>query len=209
MKNRDNAFTLIELLVVIAIISVLAIMTVTGLMGFKERAQTAKCGQNLRGAGMAFFRDYHQMDSLGMHNFHGTPVSTFTPTRGIFGAQGVPECPFCRPGPTPPGPEGPDRIPDTAALDVLGLCPKALQNPMYSLDPDNEPEIRSYGVQQRIADGRRWNWMLADSNFETIVARSELATERHDGKVNVFSKEGSVATYAIADIHFPGDVERD
>jgi type II secretion system protein G len=53
MKSKRSGFTLIELLVVIAIIGILATFLAPSLLSAKEKANKQKCGNNLKGIGIA------------------------------------------------------------------------------------------------------------------------------------------------------------
>ena len=140
------------------------------------------------------------MDSIGVGYLPAAPAPG--PTRL---AQSGPECPWCNPSggskPRNPTPGGGDS--GTRSLNIAGACPKAGPNPMYELDEETQPPVRSFGVAEPVSRGRNWSWMLADSDFETITEAAELPTERHDGKISVFYKDGSVVAVRAETLEFP------
>ena len=201
-----KAFSLVELLVVTSITTLLAIITITGLINFKERAQLTKCGQSLRSAGVDYYRAFHELDSIGVGQ-----VSVISGPTTVLAAQGVPKCPWCDPGggdppaASPPEPQPSDRNSGALALNLSGSCPKARPNPMYALDAENQPPVRSFGVAEPVSRGRNWPWMLADSSFENITEPEELATDRHDGRISVFFKDGHVSAVQPDSLKFFDD----
>ena len=201
MYVRNRAFTLVELLVVVAIISMLAVVITTGLLGFREGAILASCGQSLRGAGMEYFQNHHDLDQFGLG-----AVSIPEEPEGAAGQKMPPPCPWCKPGGEPPEmPSVPDSGLASTVLNQNGKCPNASANAMYGIDPLNQPRVRSFGISERVASGRDWVWMIADSDFQTVAEREELASDRHAGRINVFFKDGNVAALPASEVAFPGE----
>lgn len=101
---------------------------------------------------------------------------------------------------------GTERI---SAVEVLTLfmngCPEVEVNPLSEVG-ESAPEYRSYSfLGSNAAKNYRqaWPWLISESFFSSIGSIDHLALERHDGKVNVYFKDGHVEALSPEELEFP------
>jgi len=215
VRKRRQGFTLIELLVVVAVIGILgAILTAAVNVGLVSAKET-NCRSNLRTLGMSLESAFLE-DLVIPSNLHITDLDG--PQERVAQARyaGLPlGCFPSFPGlaPAPMDPSTGQHIPPTsggaaprapaASMFKTPACPLAELNPVFAVDPQNEPQTRSFGVRFSMLGESldQGGWLLAESNLRHIKGPEDLAI-RHRGKVHVYQVGGGVASMTAEQVDF-------
>lgn len=217
--KQNEGFTLIELLVVIAVLGILAAILTPMVHRGLTTAKETTCRSNLRSLGLALEAEYLEGLSIpydiritDMHPL--IPVQDATRRRSLITrmpfaclpAFGVPpHNPFNPSTGTPSTPQtnGAQNAPVGMSKFAEAICPLAPPNPVYAVDPQNEPEFRSFGIRysalgEVLGESR---WLLADSDLRHIKGPEDLAA-RHQGKVHVYLQGGAVRAIEHGQVSF-------
>jgi len=214
-RTTRNGFTLIELLTVIAVIGILAAIVSTAISHAIVSAKETTCRSNLRSLGQAleaeFLEDLVIPSDLMItqHEMPPTHVASSTHSAGLpLG---------CLPGfssfhlatedtAISSSPQSSPSTGGTAASSSKFLkpyCPLATPNPVYAIDPLNEPKSRSYGIRAS-ALGQSLDqigWLLAESELRHIQGPEDLAA-RHRNYVHVYNQGGGVSRLLKEQVEF-------
>jgi|SaaInlStandDraft_1057018.scaffolds.fasta_scaffold02602_3 prepilin-type N-terminal cleavage/methylation domain-containing protein/prepilin-type processing-associated H-X9-DG protein len=222
LKQR---FTLIELLVAIGIIAVLASLIGPSLVKGQDASLQSACLSNLKSVGIEDTRI-----RLLKNPIYPNPIDPFLyggnaqANRSFFDQVQFLPAHYIEPPVFPEigggseggggssgegsegGSSGGAKISAVDFLTLLQLgCPSVEPNPLFGVD-EKAPEYRSYSYLGDNAgkDYRQaWPWILSESHFTTIESSDQLAKDRHEGKVNVYFKDGHVEVSSVGDVEFP------
>lgn len=218
-RTIRNGFTLIELLVVITVIGILAAIVSTAVNHALVSAKETTCRTNLRTFGQAleaeFLEDLIIPSDLiiTQHEMPPTQIASSARTAGLPMAC-LPRF-STRPPYTPPGSTTPTAH-SSPTMSAPGsgtemrsskflkpYCPLATPNPVFEVDPINEPKSRSFGIRTTMlgASLDQAGWVLAESELRHISGPEDLAA-RHRGYVHVYNQGGGVTRMLKEQVEF-------
>ena len=178
---------MVELLVVIAIIAILMATVFPLASSALARSRAAACKHHIRQAGGTLLALSSGENRLGLYDMSIGSVSGGTITLPC--------------GCKVPAPD----VLVAGSAPVMDGCADAPPNPLYMLDPKNQPKRLSYGIlayNQGVPKSSAWPWYLACSEYTSIRAPGDVAP-RHRGKASIFHLEGHVTESAPEDLEFP------
>jgi len=219
-RTIRNGFTLIELLTVIAVIGILAAIVSTAISHAIVSAKETTCRSNLRSFGQALEAEF--LEDLVIPSDLMITQHEMPPTRVASNVHSAGLPLGCLPGfssfhlatedtavssspqssPSTGGSTG-GGTPLRSSKWLKPYCPLATPNPVYAIDPLNEPKSRSYGIRAS-ALGQSLDqigWVLAESELRHIQGPEDLAA-RHRNYVHVYNQGGGVSRLLKEQVEF-------
>ena len=202
-----SGFTLLELLVVIAVLGILFTFATVGVTQALESGRETTCKSNLRALGISleqdFLEDLEIPVDIRIARAQDTWGSSDASEQNRVWTAGFPLLADLPPLPAPPPPPPPPPPPWNDD-ELAGLaCPLAPPNPVYDLDPINEPQVRSFGIRFEVlgASLDRAGWLLAESDIRHVKRREDLAV-RHRGRLHLYHQGGGVVPVTADEVEF-------